>query len=230
MGFEFGKDKTIAVVVAHADDEVLGCGGAIARHVASGDSVHIIFLTNGVGSRGGDNVSEAILSRRQARVEALSILGVEQWTELDYPDNCMDSVPLLDIVKSLEAIFDLIQPYRVYTHHFGDLNVDHRVVHAATMTACRPIPNGSVKEIFTFEVMSSTEWATPTNAPFIPNGYVNISDYLSIKLRALAAYGAEMRATPHSRSIANLESLARYRGNCVGVEAAEAFEVIRVII
>ena len=141
----------------------------------------------------------------------------------------MDSVPMLGVVQALEPIVRKIQPERVYTHHHGDLNVDHRVTHQAVLTACRPLPGSSVREILAFEVISSTEWATPGLAPFIPHALVDISAYLPKKLEALAAYELEMRPAPHSRSVEHIEALARHRGNSVGVEAAEGFEVVRMI-
>jgi len=221
--------KKILVVAAHADDEVLGCGGTIARHVSEGDAVHVIFMADGVGSRGED-LSNQIKIRNCARDKAMEILGVDKWHALDFPDNRMDSVPLLDVVQALESIIEKVQPTRVYTHHHGDLNIDHRITHQAVMTACRPVPGSSVREILTFEVMSSTEWATPGLAPFVPNAYVDISGYLPKKLEALAAYDVEMRPEPHSRSVAHIEALARHRGNCIGVDAAEAFEMVRVVV
>ena len=220
--------KSILVVAAHADDEVLGCGGTIARHVAEGDVVHVVFMADGVNSR-AINVSAELQRRNQARDEALKILEVTKCYTLDFPDNRMDSMPLLDVVQALEPIIEQVQPTRVYTHHHGDLNVDHRVTYQAVITACRPMAGNSVREILTFEVMSSTEWATPGVAPFLPNVFVDISDYLQKKLDAFAAYDMEMRPAPHSRSVANVEALARHRGNCVGAEASEAFEAVRVL-
>lgn len=220
--------KAILVIAAHPDDEVLGCGGTIARHVAEGDLVQIVFMTDGVAARGFDYSSQ-LRGRKQSRDDALDALGVAASYALDFPDNGMDNVPLLEVVKALETIIEEVKPERVYTHHHGDLNIDHRVTHQATMTACRPIPGCTVREILAFEVLSSTEWNTAGVASFEPNLFVDISNYLPKKLEALAAYDVEMRPAPHSRSVAHIDTLAKHRGYTVGLTAAEAFEVIRVL-
>lgn len=220
--------KSVLVVAAHADDEALGCGGTIARHVAEGDIVHGIFIADGVGSR-NDASYEALKMREAAAQKAHSLLGFSSVSYLGFPDNRLDGINLLDIVQSVERSLQTIMPDVVYTHHYGDLNIDHRVAHQAVMTACRPIPGSSVTEIYTFEIMSSTEWSSPGLSPFLPTCYVNISEYLEIKLDALKAYELEMRDMPHSRSIEHLEALARHRGHSVGVSAAEAFMVMRNI-
>lgn len=220
--------SVVLVVVAHEDDEVLGCGGTIAKHVAEGDQAHVVYMADGVGSRGGDFEFE-VAQRNEARDLALQALGVSGWHALQFPDNRMDSVALLDVVQALERIVQEIGPHIIYTHHYGDLNVDHRVTHQAVMTACRPQPGNPVREIYACEVMSNTEWASPGLAPFVPNAYVDITPYWDTKRIALAAYELEMRPVPHSRSIQHLEHLARHHGSCIGVEAAEAFMVMRAI-
>jgi LmbE family N-acetylglucosaminyl deacetylase len=220
--------KTVLVVAAHPDDEVLGCGGTIARHIAEGDTVQVVFMADGLTSR-RDAATAETQQREKARDEALDILGISKFYALNFPDNRMDSVPLLDVVQELERIIERVQPTRVYTHHHGDLNVDHRITHQAVMTACRPVPSCSVREIFTFEVMSSTEWATFGFPHFAPTMFVDIADFLQIKLKALMAYDIEMRPSPHSRSISHLEALAIHRGNYVGLVVAEGFETIRFI-
>jgi len=221
--------KTILVVAAHADDEALGCGGTIARHVSEGDSVHLVLMADGVNSRSSVTNMDAEQRRNHALHTAQKILGISSIECFGFPDNKMDSLPLLDIVKPLESVISKIQPSVIYTHHHGDLNVDHQLTHKAVMTACRPVPGISVREILTFEVVSSTEWSTPSVAPFVPNAFVDITNYLSAKIDALAAYEMEMRSAPHSRCIAHVEALSRHRGNCVGVEAAEGFDVVRMI-
>lgn len=221
-------NKCVLVVAAHADDEVLGCGGSIARHAAAGDQVHVIFVADGVTSR--PVAEEEELARRQRATEvAGKLLGISSSYFLGLPDNRLDSVPLLDIVQPLEALIGELAPEIVYTHHYGDLNLDHRLTHQAVMTACRPQPRATVREILTFEVMSSTEWNSTGHTPFLPNLFVDIGEHLEFKMRALEAYELEMRASPHSRSLVHLRCLARHRGNSIGVEAAEAFMVMRMI-
>ena len=222
------KKKSVIVIAAHADDETLGCGGTIARHIAEGDLVHVVFMADGVGSR-KNNVSSDLVMRNKARNKALSILGVTNFTALDFPDNQMDKLPLLEIVKAIEPIFEKVQPSTVYTHHYGDLNVDHRITHQAVMTVCRPEPRSTIREIYSFEIMSSTEWASPSFEPYLPNTFIDISNYLSKKLEALAAYDIEMRPKGHSRSTDHIISLAHHRGNSVGYEAAESFYAIRIM-
>lgn len=220
--------KTILVVAAHSDDEALGCGGTIARHVAEGETVHTVFLADGVSSRQGADTHE--LERRLAATEqARQVLGISTTTFLGLPDNRLDSLSLIEVIQPLEKVIRQINPQVIYTHHYGDLNVDHRIAHQAVMTACRATPESSVKEIYAFEVMSSTEWSSVGLAPFLPNLFIDISAYMAIKLQALEAYALEMRPAPHSRSSEHLNILARHRGCCVGVDTAEAFMVMRIV-
>lgn len=220
--------NNVLVVAAHTDDEVLGCGGSIARHVAMGDQVYAAFMTDGVSSRcsaGQEEVEQRIRAADQAH-EILGFIGVRC---LGLPDNRMDDVALLDVVQPLEKIIHEFAPNVIYTHHLGDLNIDHRITHQAVMTACRPQPKNTVKEIFGFEILSSTDWSFSKKDAFVPNMFVDISEFLSIKIKALQAYEVEMRPEPHTRSIVHAECLARHRGYTVGVDAAEAFEVVRII-
>ena len=219
--------KTVLVVAAHTDDEALGCGGTIAKHRASGDEVHLMFMTDGVASRKGalNDADRRLLASRKAA----KVLGVTSSRNLNFPDNKMESVPLLSVVKEIEAIICEVNPRVIYTHHVGDLNVDHQITHNAVMTACRPQPGSCVKEIYAFEVLSSTEWNTPNANSFKPNVFNDISPHLETKLQALHEYRIEMRDAPHSRSLENVLNLAHFRGMTVGVHAAEAFELIRSI-
>lgn len=218
--------KSILVLAAHPDDEVLGCGGTIAKLADGGAIVHVAFLADGVFSRAGDQTKqqERLRNRRVAAQEACNILGVKSVSFGDFPDNRMDTIALLDITKAVEELIAEHQPNTVFTHHVGDVNIDHRRMHEAVVTACRPQLDHPVKTLLCFEVPSSTEWQLPGSAPvFAPNWFINISDTLSRKLAALDAYAAELRNWPHPRSRQGVEHLAHWRGVTVGVDAAEAF-------
>lgn len=217
----------ILIVAAHTDDEVLGCGGAICRHIEKGDSVYAVHLTDGVGSR--MQVSDEIKRRRSEAAErAADILKFKWVAGGAFPDNACDAIPLLEIVQFVEDVKHEVRPDFVYTHHGGDLNVDHRIAFQATLTAFRPQPQETVREIRSFEVASSTEWNDASSgADFAPNLFVDISGVWEQKKRALKAYNEEMRPFPHSRSIEALEALSKWRGSQVGVEHAEAFRIIR---
>lgn len=220
--------KRILVVAAHPDDEVLGCGGTIAKHISKKDKVFVIFMANGVGSR--NLVSKKDLKDRMTSSKlAKNILGITSCYHLNFPDNKMDSIPLLKIVQKLELMIKKINPEIIYTHHAGDLNIDHKITNAAVMTACRPLPNSSIKQIYGFEILSSTEWATPLESSFKPTFFNDFSKFKKKKIEAIKAYNSEMRNEPHSRSIKHVEILAQHRGYSIGVELAEAFEVYRII-
>jgi LmbE family N-acetylglucosaminyl deacetylase len=220
-------NKIVLVVAAHSDDEALGCAGTMAKHIAVGDPVHIVFMTDGVGARNGD--SNNVNERQSSAQKAAEILSVTSIRNLSFPDNKMDSMPLLEVTQALEKVISEIQPDIIYTHHVGDLNIDHQITHKAVMTACRPQPRFCVKEIYAFEVLSSTEWQTPSLLPFLPNVFVDISKYIETKRAVLEAYAEEMHQTPHSRSEENAINLAGVRGNSVGVAYAEAFFSLREI-
>ena len=218
--------NNILVVAAHPDDEVLGCGGAIVNHTKNGDKVHIIYMTDGVSSRKKNKLN--ILARNRNAIEACRILDVQNPIFLDFPDNRMDKLDLLSIVQILETLIDKIRPSVIYTHHVGDLNIDHQITHKAVITACRPLPNFYVRKILSFEVLSSTGWTGySADNTFTPNYFIDISKNMELKLSAMNAYGSELMEFPHSRSIEAINSLAIYRGTSVGMEAAEAFMVIR---
>jgi LmbE family N-acetylglucosaminyl deacetylase len=224
----------ILVVAAHPDDEVLGCGATYAKHAANGDEVFVVILAEGITSRQGkrdrESAAEELTTLGKAAKKANDILGVKSLTLHSFPDNRMDSVDLLDVVKVVEEHVKEVQPAIVFTHHIGDVNVDHDVTHRAVVTACRPQGGQSVDHLLYFEVASSTEWQTPeAGRVFSPNCFVDVEETLPLKLRALEAYSSEMRDWPHPRSIRAVEHLARWRGVTIETEAAEAFIIGRSI-
>lgn len=232
----------ILILVAHPDDEVLGMGGTILKHSQKGDYVKVVYFATGVTSRRSTNhknnptydqnrnevetIKKQIEELRKDAKKSCKILRVKELKFYDFPDNEMDTVSLLKIVKSIEKEIKETKPDRIYTHHYNDLNVDHKVMFNATLTACRPI-GSYVKELISFEVTSSTEWSYPVH--FNPNYFVNIKAQLSGKIKAMQAYQNEVRVFPHPRSIENLRNVAERWGSISGNSAAEAFEIIRKI-
>ena len=223
--------KNIIIVAAHPDDEVLGCGGAISKLIKQGAKAHVLFIADGISSRGVEKTDSALLQLRyEAGKKAAEILGVISISFENYPDNKLDTVPMLDIVKSIENKIEEIQPDTVFTHHSGDVNIDHRRISEAVIVACRPQNQHPVKNILFFEVPSSTEWQPPgTDSFFNPNWFIDISDELETKLTALKCYEDELRTWPHPRSIKGVSHLAHWRGATIGVDAAEAFYLARKI-
>jgi LmbE family N-acetylglucosaminyl deacetylase len=202
----------------------------MAWHADRGDEVAVVFMTDGVGARGGDGIDESASRRAEASRRALEILGCQKSHSLTFPDNALDTVPLIEVTRGLETFCgEWGMPDRVYTHHSGDLNVDHRVVHAAVMTTFRPQPGrGGPHTILSFEVASSTGWfGAAREGAFVPTYFKAIN--LEKKLAALREYQEEMRDWPHARSLEAVEAMARFRGASVGLEAAEAFVVERII-
>jgi N-acetylglucosamine malate deacetylase 1 len=219
---------TILVVAAHPDDEVLGCGATLARLSGSGRPIHVLLMADGESARsntaGASGVDAAVAARRDAARHAAEVLGCASVTTLSMPDNRMDRLEILDVVQQIEECMRLHRPSVVFTHHFGDVNVDHRIVHEAVITACRPQPAHHVQRLLFFEVASSTEWRPAgSGQAFCPNYFVDVTATLPKKLEALDAYRSELRPFPHPRSFEAITALARWRGASVGVEFAEAF-------
>lgn len=222
------------IIAAHPDDEVLGCGGSMAKWAKDGHDVDVLIMAEGSTSRNKNRDrklhSKTLLKLSQSAKEAAKILNVQSIELLDYPDNRMDSVDLLDVVKSIEFKIEKIKPDVIVTHHIDDLNIDHQIVHRAVVTACRPQPNNYIKRILSFEVPSSTEWQSQSSLnTFKPNWFENIAGTLDLKKKALEVYKDEMKEWPHARSIKSVEYMARWRGATVGFEAAESFMLVREI-
>ncbi|MDD5751487.1 MAG: PIG-L family deacetylase [Candidatus Peribacteraceae bacterium] len=219
----------LLVIAAHPDDEVLGCGGTIARYAREGNRVRILILGEGAASRFDDPkdaVADLKTLHEQARA-AGKLLGAERVELSKFPDNRFDTVPLLDIVKTIEREVEEFKPEIVCTQHGGDLNIDHERTFRAALTATRPMAGSTVKRVYAYAVPSSTEWAFQKFSPvFRPNVFVDIRNTLENKVEAMALYRGESRAFPHPRSAEALRAHAHYWGSASGVPAAEAFELI----
>jgi LmbE family N-acetylglucosaminyl deacetylase len=217
---------TVLVVAAHPDDEILGCGGTMTRLVREGEEVRIAILAESMSSRYAhrEDADPQKVQHLHARAkEAADKVGAKEVVLCKLPDNRFDTVPLLDVVKTVEELVARFRPEIIYTHHPGDLNVDHGVVHRAVLTATRPIIGQCVRDLYAFEVPSSTEWAFQRLEPsFRPNVFVDIRDSLETKIEALACYDTEIRTEA-------LRAIATRWGSVAGLQAVEAFELIRSV-
>jgi len=223
------KNKRVLVVAAHPDDEMLGCGGTIAKLSKKKCKIFSLFFTDGVSAR-EKNKHKEINQRKTNSLKALKVLGVKQSKFLSYPDNSLDKVPLIKIIKEIENIIKVFKPDTIFTHTSVDLNIDHEIVSRAVITATRPKPNFCVKNIYLFETLSSTEWNFNfKKKSFNPNFFVDITKSINIKIKAAKEYKKEIDSWPNPRSINGIKNLAKYRGQSVGVKYAEAFYLFRKI-
>lgn len=224
--------KTILVVAAHPDDEILGVGGTVARHVAEGDKVYAMILGEGQTSRGEhrEDISNSVVAElHNNTMESAKAVGYSDIFFADFPDNRFDEVDLLDIVKVVEKKIKELKPEVIYTHYSGDLNVDHQYTARAVLTATRPIGDYSVNEIYAFETLSSSEWNFDYTAQpaFSPNVFIDITKYYHQKEQAMKCYVSELCQFPHPRSLEGMDTLSKTRGMAAGMERAEAFMLVR---
>lgn len=233
----------VLVIAAHPDDEILGAGGIIKKNIDQGNEVKIVIMATGIFSRRSNNFKNSVeyetnekskkLMEKELKVlrqnakKASKILGVKNVDFYDFPDNEMDKISNLEITKSIEKIIKSFKPEIVLTHSNSDLNIDHRIIYNATLTATRPMNTSSVQEVISFEIPSSTEWNF--TSPFSPNMFVDISKELKFKLKALSQYKSELKQFPHPRSLKGIEIIAKRWGTVCGYPAAEAFQIIRQI-
>lgn len=222
----------VLVVAAHPDDEVLGCGATIARYAREGHSIFLLVLGEGMTSRYArrEEADFKLVEKLQEKAKKVAeLLGAKELLLDDLPDNRFDTVPLLDIVKKVEAAVEKTKPQLIFTHHHADLNIDHQLTQRAVLTATRPLPGRHrVQEILSFEVPSSTEWSFGAfSSSFQPNLFLDVRDTFPKKIEALKIYDTECQPFPHPRSREALEATARKWGSAAGLEMAEAFQLIR---
>ena len=223
--------KKILIIAAHPDDEVLGCFGTVAKMVKEGDEAYTLILGEGKTSRDEqrsiENKKAELNILNQEIEKANSVINIKKTFIENFPDNRFDSVDLLDIVKAILKVKEEIKPDIIFTHYENDLNIDHQITYQAVVTATRPMEDESVKEIYSFEVLSSTEWSYPLS--FSPDLFFDISETIKLKKEAMKQYNSELCQFPHPRSIEGIELNAKYHGMRVGKAYVEAFKTVRVI-
>ena len=224
-------NKKILIVAAHPDDEVLGCFGTVSRLIKEGYEAYTLILGEGKTSRDEkrvvENKKDELDILNSEIKNANDIIGIKKCFVYDFPDNRFDSVDLLDIIKVISKIKEEIKPNIIFTHYENDLNIDHKITYQAVITATRPLENESVKEIYSFEILSSTEWQYPIS--FSPDVFFDIQDTIELKLNAMQCYKSELCLYPHPRSLEGIELNAKYNGMRVGKNYVEAFKSVRVI-
>ncbi len=216
---------SVLVIAPHPDDEVLGVGGTVLKHLAGGDAVHIAICTRGEESRFGAEQVERVQAEARA-VHAL--LGVTGSTFLDLPAARLDTVPGTDINEAIGRVLAGVRPDVLYVPHPGDVHRDHQLVFQSVMVCCRPIGGSVARRILAYETVSETDWyAAPITSAFVPNVFVDISDHVERKLEACAMYASQIKPAPDQRSIHALHALSVTRGHAMGMKHAEAFMLIR---
>ena len=225
------RSKKILIVAAHPDDEVLGCFGTVARLIQEGYEAYTLILGEGKTSRDEErqveNKKDEIAILNNEILNANNVIGIKKVFAESFPDNRFDSVDLLDIIKVISKVKDEVNPDIIFTHYEHDLNIDHQITYKAVITATRPMQDECVKEIYSFEILSSTEWNYPIS--FSPDTYYDISHTLDSKIKAMKEYTSELCEYPHPRSLKGIELNAEYHGMRVGKRFIEAFKTVRSI-
>ena len=224
---ERGNKVKVLVVAPHPDDETVGMGGTILKHIKMGDEVYLAIVTVAYTP---DWSEEIISIKREEVTNVCELYGIKKAYLLDFPAVKLDTIPQKTLNDKISEIVEEVRPDVVYTSHKGDINKDHGLVFEATMVATRPKPNACVKKVLCYEVISSTEWTFgKTSDYFIPNYYQSITEYLETKLKILKAYKTETQKYPHPRSLRGVRIHAYKRGLEIGKKAAEAFMLVRSI-
>lgn len=220
----------ILVIAAHPDDEVLGVGGTIAKLSAEGAKCHLLIVTDGSSSqyRDSDKLSEIIAAKKLETKRCADILGFQSIHYGGLPDMKLDAIPHVEINQIIEKVIDKIRPDTVFTHFWGDVNMDHQNVYKSTLVAVRPVFGQVVKALYCYKVPSSTEWApNKEDTMFMPNYFVDIHQYAEQKYKAFSCYATELREYPHPRSVQYLRETDKAAGLRVGLLAAEEFVLMR---
>lgn len=222
-------NKSVIVIAPHADDEIIGCGATIAKHVYNEDEVIIVIATNAAIGAPELYTENGIQLVRKEALNAHKILGVKKTLFLDFPAPALNSFPEYKISLEFSSIFNKYNPSFLYIPHPGDIHQDHKAIYRAALVSARPLGGNKISNIYCYETLSETEWTPMQERPFVPNHFIDVTNHFQKKIDAMNCYQSQIKDFPHSRSIESFLSLAKYRGSTIGVEKAEAFEVERQI-
>jgi LmbE family N-acetylglucosaminyl deacetylase len=214
--------KVVLVLAAHPDDEVLGCGGMIQKHVSDGDDVFLCVVTDGSSTQYAGDAGKDKQKRKEC-LRSAALLGIKDVIWLELPDMRLDTVPHVELNKRIAEVVDTLKPSVMYAPSIGDLNRDHVALAESVEVIARP-GRPRLKKVFSYEILSSSEWSR--NNVFVPNVFVDIDKYLEKKVRAFMVYKTEVRDYPHPRSEEGIRILAKYRGLQAGMKSAESFQLM----
>jgi N-acetylglucosamine malate deacetylase 1 len=218
----------VLAIAAHPDDETIGAGGSLARHVTAGDDVFWCVVTQGYSPPWSE---ETLQIARQQINEVQQVFGFRQVFRLGFPTVKLNTVPYIDLTSALQGVVDQVKPEVVYTTPRSDINQDHRIVYDCTLVATRPLPGSSVRRVLSYEISPTTRFGAPSGSSgFMPTVFIDIASHLDRKLAAMMCYRTELREFPHPRSVEGLRLLAQERGLSVGLAAAECFELVRELL
>jgi len=214
----------ILILAAHPDDEVLGCGGSIVKWSREGHEVYVHILSEGTTAQ--YDSSKIVVKRNNAEL-VKDILRIKKYYFSDYPDAKLDTIPLLELTKTISKVVEEVQPEILISHHYGDINQDHKRVFEAAAIIARPQPNNPIKRFMSYEVPSSSEWGKMAyrQCAFNPNCFIDITNSIDLKLRAIETYNIELRPFPHPRSIEGIKNLSSIRGQNVGIKYCEGYVI-----
>lgn len=213
----------VLVIASHPDDELLGCGGTLIRHVDYGDEIQSIIMCEGESIR----YKEQKVNQHEATDEAAKIIGISKTNRFDFPDQRLDKFSLVELITPIEAVVNEFRPDIVYVQFGGDINRDHALTFEAASIALRPM-NGFVKDIYAFYTVGSTELKTP--GEFVPNVWVDIEQQIDRKIQAFSCYSSEVREYPHPRSLEGVRNVAAFFGNQCCLKYAETFMLMRKVV
>lgn len=223
-------NNKVLIIAPHADDEIIGCGATIAKHVDDGDEVVIVIATNAAIGAPELYTENGIKLVRKEALDAHKLLGVKKTLFLDFPAPALNAFPEYKISTELSSIFNKYTPSYLYIPHPGDIHQDHKAIYRASLVSARPLKGNKIGNIYCYETLSETEWTPMQEKPFVPNHFVDVTNYFHKKIEAMNCYHSQIKNFPYPRSIESFESLAKFRGSIIGVEKAEAFEVERQMI